>query len=190
MSPKASKLLSALASAGILGTSLAYSPVSQAFDFGNMMNPSKWMGGGRDRYDDDYYDDGPYGGSYGGPYGGPYGRPYGGYGPGPYGGGPYAPPGPYGAPGYRAARRRMRPQLRQPLRRPPPRQSQRKAAARSTRSSAAYKSWRRSSNRRHPRLRVTGDRLHLPRPTTGAPPPHSVRWARIEAISVKSPAIA
>ena len=190
MSPKASKLLSALASAGILGTSLAYSPVSQAFDFGNMMNPSKWMGGGRDRYDDDYYDDGPYGGSYGGPYGGPYGRPYGGYGPGPYGGGPYAPPGPYGAPGIAQRRRHApaapaaAPAATSPVKASGKQQRDRRAQAPHT------KSWRRSSNRRHPRLRVTGDRLHLPRPTTGAPPPHSVRWARIEAISVKSPAIA
>ena len=75
-----------------------------AFDMGNMMNPSKWMGGGRDR---DYYDEGPWGGpGYGGPgYG--YGVP-GGYGgapgygygvPGGYGGGPgygYGAPGGYG----------------------------------------------------------------------------------------------
>ncbi len=54
-----------------------------AFDFGNMMNPSRWFGG-RDRYDR-YYDD-----WYGGPWGGPYG-PYG-Y-PGFYGG-------PYGWPGF------------------------------------------------------------------------------------------
>ena len=99
MSPTTPKHLLALAAAGIVGASLAYSPVSQAFKFGDMMNPGKWMGGGRDRYDGDYYDEGPYGGAYGGPYGGPYS----GYGPGPYGGGPYGPPGPYGAPGYRGA---------------------------------------------------------------------------------------
>lgn len=51
-----------------------------AFDMGNVMNPSKWMGGGndRDRYDDNYRYPGP------------------GYG---YGGPGYPPPG-YGAPGY------------------------------------------------------------------------------------------
>jgi len=76
-----------------------YVPPVQAFNFGDMMNPGRWMGGGknRDRYDDygDYGDYGPYGG---GPWGGgPYGGgPYGGYG-GPYGG--YGAPG-YGAPGY------------------------------------------------------------------------------------------
>ena len=67
-----------------------------AFDFGNMMNPSKWVGGGRDRD----YDDGPWGRpgyGYGGPgygYGGP-GYGYGGPGYG-YGGPGYG----YGAPGY------------------------------------------------------------------------------------------
>jgi len=52
-----------------------------AFDMGNMMNPSKWMGGNKDndRYDD--YDDGP-------GYGYPDGPPGYGYG---------------GAPGYGAA---------------------------------------------------------------------------------------
>lgn len=109
MLPKTSKLLAALASAGIVGASLGYAPVIHAFNFGDMMNPGKWMGGGRDRYDDEYYEDGPYGGPYGGgPYGGPYGGgpyggPYGGYGPGPYGGGPFGPSGPYAAPGYRGA---------------------------------------------------------------------------------------
>ena len=70
--------------------------VGHAFDMGNMMNPSKWFGGGnRDR---DYYGDG-YGGGPGYGYGGPgygYGGPgygYGGYG---YGGPGYG----YGAPGY------------------------------------------------------------------------------------------
>jgi hypothetical protein len=67
--------------AGILGT-FAYWQTSSAFDFGDMMNPGKWMGGGdRDRYDD-YPEE-----SYPGPYGG---GPYGGgpYGDGPFGGGP------------------------------------------------------------------------------------------------------
>jgi hypothetical protein len=79
---------------------VAYTPVSQAFNFGNMMNPSRWMGGGdRDRYDDydEFYP--------GGPYGAPgFGYPYGGYGPG-YGApgyGAYGAPG-YGVPGYGAA---------------------------------------------------------------------------------------
>lgn len=110
----------------IMGSTMICSASSVfAFDMGNMMNPSKWMGGNRDR---DYDDDGPWGGpgydgpgSYGrgpgygygipgGGYGGPgygYGAP-GGYGGGPgygapggYGGGPgYAAPGGYGGPGY------------------------------------------------------------------------------------------
>ena len=77
--------------------------VGHAFDMGNMMNPSKWFGGGnRDR---DYYGDG-YGGGPGYGYGGPgygYGGPgygYGGYG---YGGPGYGYGGPgygYGGPGY------------------------------------------------------------------------------------------
>jgi hypothetical protein len=88
MTVKAFRLFSTLASVGVLGASLAYSPVSQAFNFGDMMNPGKWMGGGnRDRYYDDDY--GPYGGPYGGPWGGGPG-----YCGGPWGGGPYG----YGAP--------------------------------------------------------------------------------------------
>jgi hypothetical protein len=66
------------------------------------MNPSRWFGGDRDRYYDDYRY-GPYG--YGGPYGrygGPYGwgGPYGGGWGGPYGygGGPWGGWGGY--PGY------------------------------------------------------------------------------------------
>ncbi len=59
------------------------SPVAGAFDFGDMMNPSRWFGGDRD-YRDDYHD-------------GPWGP---GYGPGYYGAPPdYIAPG-YGAPGY------------------------------------------------------------------------------------------
>ena len=103
---------------GVVGVavSLLVANPAAAFDMGNMMNPSKWMGGGnndRDRYDD-YYDGPGYG--YGGPgYGGPgygyggYGGPgYGGYGGpgyGGYGGGPgYGYGGGYGgAPGYGAA---------------------------------------------------------------------------------------
>jgi len=62
--------------------------VAQAFDFGDMMNPSDWFGGNHDRdyYDRGYYGGyGPYGGGWGGPYGGGWGGPYGGWG-GPYGG--------------------------------------------------------------------------------------------------------
>jgi len=58
VSPNARKLLATLISASIMGMSLTYHLVSQAFDFGDMMNPGRWMGGGRDR-NDDYY-----GGSY------------------------------------------------------------------------------------------------------------------------------
>ncbi len=69
---------------------------AQAFNFGNMMNPSDWFGNNHDhdRYYDRYYGGyGPYGwggGPYGwgGPYGGGYG-PYGGYGG--YGWGGYPP---------------------------------------------------------------------------------------------------
>lgn len=86
--PKSTIAILALSAAAAI---LAYTPVSQAFNFGNMMNPNRWFGGDRDRYDDRYgdrYDDpywggGPYGpGSYGGygypgVYGSPYGMPYG-----------------------------------------------------------------------------------------------------------------
>ena len=102
MPRKLSKTLTILAAASVVAGALSYVPVAQAFGFGDMMNPSKWMGGkNRDRYDDDYYD-GPYGGGpgYGGPgygYGGP-GYGYGGPG---YGGPGYGAPGyGYGAPGY------------------------------------------------------------------------------------------
>jgi hypothetical protein len=75
-------------------------------DFGNMMNPSKWMGGGRDRDRGDYWDGRGYGPGYG--YGGPgygWGGPgYGWGGPGyGYGGPGYGWGGPgygYGGPGY------------------------------------------------------------------------------------------
>ncbi len=102
MPRKLSKTLTILAAGSVVAGALSYVPVAQAFGFGDMMNPSKWMGGkNRDRYDDDYYD-GPYGGGpgYGGPgygYGGP-GYGYGGPG---YGGPGYGAPGyGYGAPGY------------------------------------------------------------------------------------------
>jgi hypothetical protein len=67
---------------------------SFAFDMGNVMNPSKWMGGNtnRDRYNDD-------GGGYGYPGGPGYG--YGGPGYAPYYGG--APGYGYGAPAYGGA---------------------------------------------------------------------------------------
>jgi len=72
-----------------------------AVNFGDMMNPSKWMGGKKDRdYDDERWDGPGYG--YGGPgygYGGP-GYGYGGPGYG-YGGPGYSYGGPgYGGPGY------------------------------------------------------------------------------------------
>ena len=93
----------------IVAASLLLANSASAFDMGKMINPSKWMGGNkdRDRYDDYYggpgygYPGGPpgYGYGYGGAPG--YGPP--GYG---YGGAPgYGPPG-YGyggAPGYGAA---------------------------------------------------------------------------------------
>jgi len=91
----------------IVAASLLLANSASAFDMGKMMNPSKWMGGNkdRDRYDDYYggpgygYPGGPPGYGYGGAPG--YGPP--GYG---YGGAPgYGPPG-YGyggAPGYGAA---------------------------------------------------------------------------------------
>jgi len=71
--------------------------VAHAFNFGNMMNPSRWF----DNNNNDYYDRGYRYGGYG-PYGGGYG-PYG-YGGGPYGygGGPYGyGGGPYGWGGHR-----------------------------------------------------------------------------------------
>jgi hypothetical protein len=80
-----------------VAASLLLANPASAFDMGNMMNPSKWMGNKKDddRYYDDYYDGPGYG--YGGPgygYGGP-GYGYGGPGYG-YGGPGYG----YGAPGY------------------------------------------------------------------------------------------
>jgi len=79
-----------------------------AMDFGNMMNPSKWMGGGKDRDRGDYWGGPGYGPGYG--YGGPgygWGGPgYGWGGPGyGYGGPGYGWGGPgygygYGGPGY------------------------------------------------------------------------------------------
>jgi hypothetical protein len=90
------KLFSVTAALTVGLGSLVTGQMAQAFDFGNMMNPSRWFGGDRDRYYDDY--------RYG--YGGPYGRwggPYG-WGGGPYGwgGGPYGyGTGPWGGyPGY------------------------------------------------------------------------------------------
>ena len=86
-----------LAAAGLLLVNTA-----NAFDMGNMMNPSKWMGGNKN--DDDRYDYGGYGGGPG------YGGYPGGYGGGPgyggYGGDPgfgYGMPGYGGTPGYGTA---------------------------------------------------------------------------------------
>jgi hypothetical protein len=62
--------------------------VAQAFNFGNVMNPSRWFD------DDDYYDRGHYRGGYG-PWG--YGGPYGPYG---WGGGYPGYGGWGGYPGY------------------------------------------------------------------------------------------
>ena len=95
----------------IVAVSLLLANSAYAFDMGNMMNPSKWVGGNKDNdRDDDYYDERGYGypdgppGYYGGApgYGGPPGYGYGGapaYG---YGGAPgYGnAPGYGGAPGY------------------------------------------------------------------------------------------
>ena len=79
-------------------TAVTASTTIYAFNMGNMMNPSKWFGGKKDR--GDYYDD--YG--YGAPGYGGYGGPGYGYGAPGYGGGPgygYGAPGyGYGAPGY------------------------------------------------------------------------------------------
>lgn len=78
--------------AGLLLTSTGH-----ALDFGNIMNPSRWMGGDRGGWDNNYYDG--YGPAYGpGPYGPGYGGPGYGYGAPGYG---YGAPGyGYGAPGY------------------------------------------------------------------------------------------
>jgi hypothetical protein len=88
------KTFGALSLAALVGSSL-YTPIAQGFDFGDMMNPGRWMGGNRDRYDD-YYD-GPWGDPYGGYGGGPWSAPFGapGYG---YPGYGYGTPGYYGAP--------------------------------------------------------------------------------------------
>lgn len=79
MSPKSTIAITAVGLAALMAGSAA-----QAFNVGNMMNPSRWFNDNdRDRYD--RYWGGPYGGY--GPYGWG-GGPYGGYGP--YGwGGPY-----------------------------------------------------------------------------------------------------
>lgn len=94
------KILSIASLAAVVGLT-GYVAPAQAVNFGDMMNPGRWFGGGknRDRYDDYRYDDyGPYGAPYGGgPWGG--GGPYGG----PYGAPPGAPMGGYGAPGYMGA---------------------------------------------------------------------------------------
>jgi hypothetical protein len=80
-------------STAIVASALLLASTAHAFDMGNMMNPSKWMGGNKnsDRYDD-YGGPSGYGGGPGGYGGGPggYGGGPGGYGGGPggYGGGP------------------------------------------------------------------------------------------------------
>ncbi len=93
----------AVGGALILLAGFLFAEGANAFDFGDMMNPSKWMGGGKNRH----RDEGPWGGpGYGGYYGGPppagYGYGYRPYGPGyGYGGAPVPGYG-YGAPGYPA----------------------------------------------------------------------------------------
>jgi len=73
---------------------------AQAMNFGDMMNPSKWMGGNKDRYDDYGYRGYGYPG-YG--YGGYPGYGYGGYPGYGYGGYPgYGYPGGYGG-GYQSS---------------------------------------------------------------------------------------
>jgi len=60
---------------------LAFASATHAFNMGNMMSPSRWMGNNNDndRYDDDYYDRGyGYGGAPGYGYGGVPGYGYGG----------------------------------------------------------------------------------------------------------------
>jgi hypothetical protein len=81
---------------------LLFASSSYAFNMGNMMNPSKWMGSNNS--DDDYYDHRGYGGpGWGGYPGYGYGAPgwggYPGYGYGAPGWGGYPGYG-YGAPGY------------------------------------------------------------------------------------------
>ena len=46
MTVKALRFFTTVASVGVLGATFVYTPVSQAFNFGDMMNPGKWMGGG------------------------------------------------------------------------------------------------------------------------------------------------
>jgi len=81
----------------IIAVGLLFASAGYAFDMGNVMNPSKWMGGGRDR---DRYDD--YDRGYGYPGGPGYGYGAPGYGPAPYYGGPPGAGYGYGAPGYGA----------------------------------------------------------------------------------------
>jgi hypothetical protein len=71
------KIIISVTAFGLAG--LAAANVAQAFNFGNMMNPSRWFD--NDRYDRGYYRGySPYYGGYG-PYGyGGYGGPWGGWG--------------------------------------------------------------------------------------------------------------
>jgi hypothetical protein len=101
------KTLASMSLAALVGLG-AFTPMAQAFNFGDMMSPGRWLGGDRDRYDDYDYYDGPYGyggGPYGGPWGGgPWGGPgYGGYGYPGYGYGGSPGYGYGGVPGYGAA---------------------------------------------------------------------------------------
>jgi len=83
VSKTTAKTLSALSLVTLVALESFTTP-AQAVNFGNMMNPNRWMGG-RDRYYDDGPWGGPWGGGYGNPWGGGYGAPWG---------------GPYGGPGY------------------------------------------------------------------------------------------
>jgi len=89
-----------------------------SFNFGDMMNPSRWMGGNRDRYDDYGYRGYGYPGyGYGGYPGYGYGGGYPGYG---YGGYPgYGYPGGYGG-GYQSSPVIITPQSSGGNKAPPP----------------------------------------------------------------------
>lgn len=89
---------------GLVAATLLLAGNAQAFDFGNMMNPSKWMGGKKgddDRYYEDYGPGYGYPGAYGPGYGAGYGEP-GYYGAPAYGAPGFGTPGAYGDPGYGA----------------------------------------------------------------------------------------
>ena len=93
---RATPRLCTLLTAGLVAAAVGFTPEASAFNFGDMMNPGKWMGNKKR----DNYDDLPPPGYGGPPPGYGYGAApgYGGYGPAPgYGPEAGAPPG-YGAP--------------------------------------------------------------------------------------------